>query len=85
MHFDRWRGQWVGQATTSSGAADAQFTPPADAQTGAADITAQNYAQQLNTLSSSPAMQASSTSPSATTLLIGGIAAIGLLWFLTKK
>jgi len=86
MHFDRWRGQWVGQATTSSGAADATFTPPADAQTGAADITAQNYAQALNSISSSPAMAApASSSLSSTTLLVGGLAAIGLIYFLTRK
>lgn len=88
MHYDRWRGQWVGQAVPStSGAADS--TIPADAQAGTDAITGQNYQQALNSISSqinsTSTAQQSSSMPSTTTLVIGGIAALGLIWFLTRR
>jgi len=89
MHYDRWKGQWVGQAVdaaaaSSSAAAD---IPGPDAAAGAAsDITSANYQNALNQIQSQvPATPSTSTSLSPTTLVIGGIAVLGLLWLLARK
>ena len=84
--YNRWTGQYTGQTTSGTDST----IPTADASTSAAsDITAANYQQALNSISSSPAMQSSSSgllgSMSPTTMVLVGVAAIGLIYFLTKK
>ena len=90
MHYDRWRGQWVGQAVDAAGATPSAAdgtTIPADYATQASDISASNYQNALNQIQSQlPASSSgTSTSLSPTTLVIGGVLALGLIWFLTKR
>jgi hypothetical protein len=88
MAYNRWTGQFTGQATSGTDST----IPSADVSASAAtDINAQNYQQALNSISSSPAMQLPSSSSgllgsmSPTTMVLVGVAAIGLIYFLTKK
>jgi len=85
MHYDRWRGQWVGQAVSSS--TSDGTTIPSDAQAGTDAITSANYQQALNSISAQIASSSNAASPSLspTTLVIGGVVAIGLIWFLTRR
>ena len=89
--YNRWSGQWVGQAASSSAAADSTVLDAATASAATSDITAANYAQALNSISSSPVMTSSASSAgllgsmSPTTMVLIGVAAVGALYFLTRK
>jgi hypothetical protein len=89
VRYDRWSGQYVGQADATT-ATDTTIPDAATTSAATTDITASNYQAALNTISSSPVMNPSSSAAglfglSTTQLVVGGIAAVALIWFLTRE